>query len=81
MEAILRKDVLTETYDNVKYLIFKIVWKFKGRYGGNFEELLAEANLLYILAYDTHDETLSALSTWLYTKIWKGLLSNLRNTV
>ena len=78
MEATLRQDVLTETYNDVENLINEIVWRFCERYGGEFKDYRAEANLLFILAYDCFDETKGALSTHLYFRIWKGLLSFIR---
>ncbi len=74
MNAITQRDGLTETYKDVEKLICSITYKFQKRYGGDFDELLAEANYLYILACETHNELKANLSTWLHFKIWKGLL-------
>ncbi len=74
MQTALRKDALTEVYIDVEDLIYSTVWNFKARYGGDFDELKAEANLIYVLVFDSHNESKGAFSTWLYFCIWKGLL-------
>lgn len=75
MQIALRKDALTETFLDIENLIYKVVWDFKDHYGGDFEQLLAEANLLFVLAYDTHNEAKAGFTTWLHFCIRKGLLS------
>ncbi len=69
----LRMDGLTETHLDVENLIYDTVWRFKDRYGGDFDELLAQANYYYILAYDAHDGK-RKFSTWVRFCIWKGLI-------
>ena len=54
-----------QTYLDVEKLIKHIVWKFQRKYGGDFEELLGEANLLFILAYNDYDKEKAKFSTWL----------------
>jgi len=71
----LREDALTETYYDVEKLIYDICWKFKGIYGGDFEELAAEANLAYIKAFNKFDGSKGKFSTWLHFTIWKRLLN------
>jgi len=80
MEATLRKDILTETYIDVENLIYDIVWKFIRKRGGDFEELAAEANLLYVLAFDSYNESKGAFSTWIHFCVWKGLLNFIKQT-
>lgn len=80
MKAALRKDALSETYTDIEKLIYDIVWKFKDRYGGDIGELVAEANLIYVLAFDSYNETKGALSTWMHFCIRKGLLDFLKST-
>lgn len=78
METALRKDALAETYIDIENLIYKLVWRFKARYGGSFDELVAEANLLYILAFDSYSEADGLFSTWVYGRIWHGLQTFLK---
>ena len=74
MQAVLRKDALTETHLDMQNLIYKIVWRFKNRYGGEFEQLLAQANLLFVLAYDSHNKNKAGFSTWIHHCLITGLL-------
>ena len=74
MEATLRKDILEETYKDMEKLILKVTWKFQTRYGGEIDDLIGQANLLFILAFDEYDESKKTqLSTWLWHYINRGL--------
>jgi len=75
MESTLRRTSLEETYKDVENLIYTITWKFQNKYGGIFEELRAEANLLFVIAFDSYDPKKARFSTWLFHNIWNGLLT------
>jgi len=79
MEATLHKEALTETYYDMEKTLQSMIWQFHGKYGGDMEEWRAEANLLFIKAYYTHDENKAAFSSWVRYKVWKGLLDYSRN--
>ena len=72
--ATITLDATTETYWDIKNLIFDTVWKFQQRYGGDFDEMVAEANLIYIQAFLSHNPNKSQFSTWLRFILWKGLI-------
>jgi len=79
METALRKDVLEETYEDMENLILKITWNFHTRNGGDIDDLIGQANLLFIYAFDKYDENKKAeLSTWLWHYINKGLKTYIR---
>lgn len=63
------------TYKDTENLITYTCWKFHKSHGGDFEELKAEANKLFLKAYSNFDYTKSSFGTWLYYIIWRGLLS------
>lgn len=73
MTAVLRRSVLEEAYLDYQKLIFDVVHKFIARYGGDFEELLGEANLIFILAFNSYNYKAAKFSTWLYSSLWHGL--------
>jgi len=73
MKTALQKEILTETYLDMDNLICDIVWKFIKRYGGEFDELKAEANFLFISAVESYQKTKGKLTTWLHHRIWRGL--------
>lgn len=75
MNAALQKDILTEAYAEMGNLIHDTAWRFKERYGGDIEELKSDANLLFVQAINSYDETRALMSTWVRFKIWKGLLN------
>lgn len=76
--AALQKDILTETYEDIKSLIFDTVWRFIGKYGGNIDDLMAEANLIFIECVDEYDETKAKFPTWLTNSINYGLLDYIK---
>lgn len=63
-----------ETYMDVHLLLCDIVHKFQSKHGGDYEELKSEANYLFLLAYDSYKDAKSQFSTWVYFRVWKGLL-------
>ncbi len=67
-------DATTETYFDIKNLIFDTVWKFQRQHGGDFDEMVAEANLIYIKAFISHDPDRAQFTTWLYTILQRKLL-------
>jgi DNA-directed RNA polymerase specialized sigma subunit len=69
----LRKDVLTETYEDMKNLIFDTTWKVQRTFGGDIDDLMGQANLLFIQAFDSYDETKAKLTTWIASYITTGL--------
>jgi len=71
--ATLRKDAMTETYEDVRDLIFETCWKFQKGHGGDIEELIAEANKLFVLAYNSYNSEKSQFTTWVVTSIKNGL--------
>lgn len=79
MNSRLRKDILTETYKDMQKLIAKAAWNFWNVYGGDIDDLMAQANLIFIEAFDDYDPSRSSkLTTWLTHKIRWGLLDYMR---
>lgn len=79
MKPTLRKDILTETYKDMQKLVAGAAWNFWYIYGGDVDDLIAQANLIFIDAFDTYDSSRSKLTTWLTFKIRKGLFEYMRN--
>lgn len=70
---------VTETYEDVRLLIFDTVHKFHRSYGGDFEELVGDAHLIFMEVYNNFDPGRGTkFSTWLRLKIWYGLLEKAR---
>ncbi len=70
--------VLTEAYQDVKEVIQQAVFYFARKYGGDYEELLGEANLLFVEAYQRHKEDKANFKVWVKYFITKQLLERLR---
>jgi hypothetical protein len=69
----LREYALTQTYAATERLVNLIVGKFCRVYQLPFDEYKAEANWLFMLAYEDYDPSVSRFSTWLTFMITKGL--------
>ena len=78
MEAVLRKDSLTETFADVQCIINETVGHFCRRYGGDAEEWRAEANLAFVESYDSYKEKRGRFNTWVRWCVWKDLISYTR---
>lgn len=73
MSKTLQKEILTETYEDMRLLIKGIVAGFWKLNGGDFEDLMSQANLIFIEAIDKYDPSEAELSTWLTIKITNEL--------
>lgn len=85
MEMVVNKGSLNQLYPLYEKLIYSTCWRFKKRFGGEFDELVGEANLIYVNEVKRYYETTMdsnkgelPLSSWLAQKIWFGL-TNKRN--
>lgn len=80
MQTTERQELMTDTYGDVAKLISYMVKRFQKRFGGDYGELLSEANALFIRAYDEFDpnhEGACKFSSFVSNGIWTGL-SNFR---
>src|SRR5476651_2599406 len=68
---------IAETYDDVAELVYDTCWKFKRRYGGDFDDLLSQANLAFMESYGSY-QTKYRFSTWVRTIVWNRLLDEAR---
>lgn len=66
-------DAITETYQDIQNLIYDVVWKFKKAHGGDFDEMVSEANVIYMDAYLNHNPNRANFTSWLYRKLIWGL--------
>lgn len=64
---------MTDLYEQVYKLLMSITHKFQRRYGGNFDDLVSEANYQFVISHKTYDGR-AKFTTWLYHKVWYGLL-------
>lgn len=66
---------VTQTYYDVQNMLYDIAHKFLRKYGGDFEELVSQANLYFMTAYNSFSSKKSNFTTWCYFIVWKGLLN------
>ena len=75
----MESDTKTQTYEDVQKLIYKMCHLFRRRHGGEFEELVAEANVAFCKAYEHWRANGGAcFSTYLATAIYRRLLDKKR---
>lgn len=79
MNTALRKDILTETYNDMQGLIFETTWKYWRIHGGDIDDLIGQANLSFIRAVDSHDGSRSKLTTWIGVCIQQDLRNYMVN--
>jgi DNA-directed RNA polymerase specialized sigma subunit len=80
MNSKLRKDILAETYKDMRGLISEAAYKFWRTHGGDLDDLKAQANLIFIHAVDDYDSSKGAkISTWIAFRIKKRLLDYMRS--
>lgn len=77
LSPVARKNA-SETYDECKTLIYSTVWKVVRTYGGDFDELMSEANAAFLDAYRTFDGS-SAFTSWLRQRVWYSCVSFVRD--
>lgn len=80
MNKRLRKDILTETYKDMRGLVSETAFRFWEAHGGDLDDLKAQANLIFIEAVDSHDPQRAKLTTWVVCSIRQGLLYYMRST-
>lgn len=80
MNPKLRKDILTETYKDMRGLVSETAFRFWEAHGGDLDDLKAQANLIFIEAFDSHDPQRAKLTTWVACSIRQGLLYYMRST-
>lgn len=74
--SVLRRDVATETYEDLSKMLRTIVKRFVQRYGGDYEELFAEANAIFCQAINRFDPSKGyAITTYVYCAVHKHLCS------
>ncbi len=73
------QDVIT-TWPKIERLVYKLVWQFVRRHGGDFDDLFGECQLRYVKAYDSFDPSRGfAFSTWLTKVLWRRMSDVRRN--
>ena len=71
----LEQDILAESFKDIQPMLNKIVLNHHTIFGGNLDDLFSEAQEIFILAHMRHDETKSALTTWVYFIVSQGLIN------
>lgn len=72
----LQRDILATTYEDLQKMIYYTVHRFVQRYGGDFDELFAEANRIFVEACGRYDPARGhAITTYIYCSIHRGLCS------
>lgn len=73
-----QRGAATETYADVEKLIYDTAWKFRKQFGGDIDELIADANTHFMRAYTatSFDPLKSCFTTWVRNIVWRGLLAD-----
>lgn len=71
-------DAMQEAYSDTVEILDRLVSRFVGCYGGDYEDLRSEADLAFMKAWDTHDYSIRSFEAWLKLKVWRSLQENMR---
>lgn len=70
---------LNSAYEDLQQMVFYITQNFARTFSLQFDDLIGEAHVIFTKEYQRFDpEKGTKLSSWLYTKIWFGLMSFMR---
>lgn len=78
MNPILQKDILTETYYDVIGLIIETAKTAHKTLGGDLDDLIAQANLIFIEAVHSHKKNTAPFLAWLILQIKWGLFNYMK---
>jgi len=67
-----------ETYIEVKPVILSAVRDICNRFGGNFDDVLSDANSAFLEAYESWEPEQSSFTSWLRHRIFSTAVNNLR---
>jgi len=83
MTMTVREYGISESYYDVRDLIYSVCHKFRRQYGGDFEELFAQALVLFVdKAYDGYDDDSSTkFSAYVWFTIHRGLMDEYRRNI
>ena len=72
-----QRRAMEETYRDVEDIICRITMMYLQQRGGDFEELKAEANLIFMKVFRTYDKSVGiSFENWVKYKIFRELISN-----
>jgi DNA-directed RNA polymerase specialized sigma24 family protein len=74
----LTHDALWTSYDDVRRLVYQTVHAFIQRHGGEFGELLSEAQECFVKAHGSYNPRRAKYTTWIRNAVWWGLLEHQR---
>lgn len=59
-----------QNYVDVSRLVNKLAWNYVKTHGGDFDEVLAQANEAYVMAAASYVPEKSRFTTWVYQQVW-----------
>lgn len=69
---------VAQEYGKMERLVDSVVWKFIKKYGGEFEEKRADANLSFVKVCNSFDPAKGKFSTYVAMGVWQDLLEENR---
>lgn len=78
MSAALSTDAASETYADVQEKLDKLSYAFVRQYGGNYEDVRADANLYYLRASELYNPGQGSFEQWVCHRVWLNLLEVVR---
>ncbi len=69
---------ITQAYEQVRPLLYSLCRRFRQRHGGEWAELISEAQEQFVAACHSNQQSRGKLITWVHHKVWYGLLESQR---
>ena len=74
-----RAAALASSYEDFHLLVFYITHSFATRFDIPFDDLISEAHVAFVKAFDSYDPSHGTkVSSWIYHEVWTGLMSFMR---
>lgn len=73
MLSALEQDAISTTFTDTEKLIYGTVKDFVAKNGGSVDELVGEAGICFMKAYNSYDYSKAKFSTWVHIKVWRHL--------
>lgn len=77
----LKKDIVSECYSYISRDLDQIAGKFVRRYGGDYEEVRAEADYQFLIAHYKYESSRGGYSHWIKSRVRVNLLEKLRKEI
>lgn len=74
----LEREIAEDAYRSVEPMVAGLCWKVVRKYGGDFDDWMGEASVLFMEAIQLYDSSRAEFTTWIYNYIYWHLKDVIR---